>query len=167
MNLSDPNWMFNLPSFDDYLSRISSKFIEKQREASIKKWKPIVESHFYVNDELTNKLCIYFELCSIYYENLRSGLPGVNLDSDLTNLFKKVKSDINKKLEGKRSGVLRKVFNYSTGHLEYELEDGNFIKINEKVTPPKIDIDLDIFPKEFIKLIDPQKYRDMKIDEIL
>jgi len=48
-----------------------------------------------------------------------------------------------------------------------ELEDGNFIPINESVIPPKIEIDNDIFPIEFVKLIDPQKYRDMKIDEIL
>ena len=61
----------------------------------------------------------------------------------------------------------RKVFNYQTGKMEYELEDGNFITINESVNPPKIEVDNDIFPIEFVKLIDPQKYRDMKIDEIL
>ena len=34
MNLSDPNWMFNLPSFGDFLSRIDPKFIERTKENS-------------------------------------------------------------------------------------------------------------------------------------
>jgi putative alpha-1,2-mannosidase len=172
MNALNPNWASNLPSFDEYITSLQLK--RPTIEDTTKKWLPILEEYFSnynIDSELMSNICLYIELCSSYYDMLES-LSQMTLNhkgpkNRLTDVVEKIKNDIDSKINNKRSGVVRKVFNYQTGKMEYELEDGNFITINESVIPPKIEVDNDIFPIEFVKLIDPQKYRDMKIDEIL
>jgi len=178
MNALNPNWASNLPSFDEYIIRNRASLQLKPWSITIKdatkKWLPVLEKYFSnynIDSELMSNICLYIELCSSYYDMLES-LSQMTLNhkgpkNRLTDVVEKIKNDINSKINNKRSGVVRKVFNYQTGKMEYELEDGNFITINESVIPPKIEVDNDIFPIEFVKLIDPQKYRDMKIDEIL
>lgn len=175
MNVFDPNWAFNLPSFDEYIIRNRTSLQSAIKDPKyVKKWGPVLEKQFIdynINSELMSHICLYIELCSNYYDMLESisqmTLSHKGPKNKLTDVVEKIKDDIKSKINNRRSGVVRKVFNYQTGKMEYELEDGNFIPINESVIPPKIEIDNDIFPIEFVKLIDPQKYRDMKIDEIL
>jgi hypothetical protein len=180
MNVLNPNWAFNIPTFDEYLKLHSSSIQSMAKDTKyVKKWGPVLEKQFSgynLNSELMSNICLYIEICSSYYDMLQSPSPYGKYNSStmrytdvsqLDTIIKNIKNDINSKLNNKRSAIVRKVFNYQTGKVEYELEDGNFISTNESVIPPKLDVDNDIFPIEFVKLIDPQKYRDMKIDEIL
>jgi hypothetical protein len=174
MNVLNPNWAFNIPTFDEYLKLHSSSIQSMAKDTKyVQKWGPVLEKQFSgynLNSELMSHICLYIEICSSYYDMLQSPSPYGKYNSsasELATVIENIKNDINSKLNNKRSAIVRKVFNYQTGNIEYELEDGNFIPTNESVIPPKLDIDNDIFPIEFVKLIDSQKYRDMKIDEIL
>lgn len=134
-----------------------------------KKWSPVISRGFddirLTEENLTN-ICVYCELCNMYYENMRNAgfkIVGDELSGVLTEIRTKISES-----ETKRVPVLRKVYNYKNGFMEYELEDGTFVKIvNESVVGPKIDVSKDIFCEQFVKLLDPTAYRDMKIDKLL
>lgn len=166
----NPNWMLNIPEFDEFVQQYSEhiKKIILKKEQVISKWNTSIKTNlgeeFKLSDDDISKISIYLEVCSNYFEVIQR---LTNQSHELSRVFDKIRKDIRDNLNNRRSSVIRKVFNYQTGCMEYELEDGNFVRIDEKVTPPVINIDLNIFPKEFVKLIDPQKYRDMKINDIL
>jgi hypothetical protein len=162
-----PDYMMSVPSFEEYLEKFNIQDFSYQKDKIISKWTPVVKSQFndfIIDEDTTKSMCIFFELCFNYNQLVSDFISSPKY---LSSLFESLRNKIKLKNQDRRSTVLRKVFNYQTGTLEYELEDGNFIPINESVIPPKIEVDSDIFPIEFIKLIDPQKYRDKKIDQIL
>lgn len=170
---SDFNGHFNmftgLPSFEEFLQRdfYIKTILNKNKKDTLDKWSPIIKSQLddiYLDETQVSNLCFYLEICSHYYTTLSN---ITNQRYELNGIFEKIRKDIKSSLNNKRSAVVRKVFNYQTGKMEYELEDGKFVEINESVITPKIEFDISVFPKEFIKLVDPEKYRDLKIDEIL
>ena len=170
-NLS-PDWMLNIPSFDEYIIH-HRETLKSQSEIKkyTEKWLSLIQHQFdgyNIDKDLISNLCIYMELCSNYYTMLESVYGMKGQIERLPEIIIKIKADLKFQMQNRRSAVVRKVFNYQTGKMEYELEDGNFVGIDEKVISPKVTIsDEGIFPKEFIKIINPEKYRDMKIDEIL
>lgn len=160
-------------TLDEYILRYAESFKSRDmdrfnQEQIVRKWEPIIERHFddiNFNKEVKSNLAIYLEICSSYYHNI-SSLNNKTYNDESYVIFSEIRSKI-KKIKSKKSGVIRKVFNYETGFMEYELEDGNFIKINESVDAPKTDVDNSIFPDVFLKIMDKKMYRDRKIDEIL
>jgi hypothetical protein len=82
----------------------------------------------------------------------------------LNYFFSNSKSSLNNQ---ESAEVIRKVYNYQTGKIELELQDGNFIETTEQVVPPKLELTDSTFPDDFLKIVDLQKYRDIKIDKIL
>lgn len=168
---------FNLPHFPqikelgefiDSNSQIMQDLIKKRSDIT-KKWLPVIERGFTdikISDDILSDICIYLEICALYYENLRN--VGFKVSgSELSDILIQIKEKILSK-ETPRSGVLRKVYNYKTGFMEYELEDGNFVKIiNESVSGPRLQVPKDIFCDQFVKHIDINSYRDIKIDQLL
>lgn len=162
-----------IPSFEEYIERLHEKIKKDLLFLSpkhLQKWSTIIEGQFNeynFDKELISNLCTYLEVCFMYYETLEVQYGIRGQIEKFGEIIVKLKNDI--KSQMRRSAVVRKVFNYQTGKMEYELEDGNFITIDENVKAPKISVDynVNIFPKEFIKIVNPQKYRDMKIDELL
>lgn len=157
-------------TFEDFLStnvsNISNALKIKDLDI-LNKWTPILKSiigDLHLDDDFLYKFCVYTEVCSIYYNKVQFKSFS---NPTIGDLLKKVRNNI---LESRpdRSGVVRKVYNYRTSSMEYELEDGNFIKINEDITPISIkNISSNVFPPEFVKSFDINEYRDMKINEIL
>ena len=160
--------MLELGEFIDRNPELVKKLIRSKSDLH-KKWSPVISRGFddvkLTEDTIAN-ICIYCELCNSYYENMRQvgfKIVGDELSGVLMEIRKKILES-----ETVRVPILRKVYNYKTGFMEYELEDGNFVKIvNESVVGPKIDVAKDIFCEQFVKLLDPGAYRDMRIDKLL
>ena len=168
-NLQSPTKM-NRPTFGDFLSSTSTaeKCIKNKNEC-FRKWHPVLLNFFEdynISKESYINLSVYVEIYSIYESNLVSFGHKTTNESYLTSEINRIKSELDKP-EIRRSIVKSKVYNYQTGKMEYELEDGNFIEISDvKVKGPYLEIS-DVYEKEFIKHMDISKYRDMKIDDIL
>ncbi len=169
MNVLRPEYIFTIPTFEEFIqgqSDLVKKILSKKETISLK-WYHIIETKLKkirLDDQQMLKIAIYLELCWHYYDLLSK---ITNQGDNLERVLDKITNSISEKLKNRRSPIVRKVFNYETGCMEYELEDGNYIQIDEKVISPKVDFDNNIFPIEFVKLIDLESYRDMKIDEIL
>lgn len=160
------------PSIDDFISNQSEsiqKVLSKKHLLS-HKWDRTINERFDLTDESLFKLCLYLDVCQFYYDSLsKLNSPFFVYKGDgseMAHVFSKLEKDISSK-SIERSRVIGKSFNYKTGCLEYELEDGNYVKIeNDKLIPPKMEIDDSIFPDEFIKIINISKYREMQINKI-
>lgn len=169
MNVLRPEYIFTIPTFEEFIqvrSDLVKKILSKKETIGLK-WYPIIETKLKkirLDDQQMLKIAIYLEFCWHYYDLLSK---ITNQGDNLERVLDKITNSISEKLKNRRSAIVRKVFNYETGCMEYELEDGNYIQIDEKVISPKVDFDNTIFPIEFVKLIDLESYRDMKIDEIL
>ena len=180
-----------MKSYDEWILSLTNnqkEFIYNgtilNKEKIISKWSPVMEDYFRdmnLNKELMEYICIYAETYSIY-ESLLPQLPWhpamitsgpfYGHDSQQQNILldriDEIKQSIIELNKNKKSTVVRKVFNYETGHAEYELEDGNFVKIlpSGKLEPPKIDT-FSVLPKSLIKLLNPQEYREEQLNTIL
>lgn len=153
-----------------------SKNMVKKRvvfhEEISKKWSPIIESYLSninLSSNMVNLISAYLEIISMYesysYTNIHlpagtTWMPNGNLIKDEMRII----SEVIKK-NPKRSKILGKYYNYNTAEVEYLLEDGNYIPIGTKVISD--DLNLSIFPKEFVILLDESEYRNIQIDEIL
>jgi hypothetical protein len=160
--------MMELGEYIDKSPDLIKSIISKKSEY-VKKWLPIIKHSFddlRLTDEILENICLYCEICNTYYESMRQvGLKLVG--NELSGILKQIRTKILNK-EPKRSEVKSKVYNYQTGFMEYELADGNFIKIvNESVIGLRLDVSKDIFCEEFVKHLDINSYRDNRIDKIL
>ena len=160
--------MLDLGEYIDRNPTIVDSLIKKKSDI-YKKWLPVIERGFddiKISESTMSDICLYCELCNVYYDALHQigyKLAGNELSGVLSEIRNKI---LNKDQE--RVAVVRKVYNYQTGFMEYELEDGKFVKIiNESVSGPKVDISKDIFCEQFVKHIDISSYRDMKIDKLI
>jgi len=164
------------PTFLEFISHGGFPKLDKSKAAT-KWWNLITSSitNLSSKDKETIELVsCYFELINIYYQYTTTYNPYNPLaeDSEHINIIRKEAQKINDYLAKKdnpRSKVVGKVYNYSTGFMEYQLEDGNFVKImDNKVDGPMKTYDAsDYFPDEFLKIINPSKLRERKIGEIL
>jgi hypothetical protein len=157
-----------LGEYIDGNSSLIQKFINDKSRV-IEKWEPIISRGFEdikLTEDVISNICIYCEVCNSYYENLR--VLGFKIaGNELAGVLDQIRKDILNK-EANRSAVVRKVYNHKTGFMEYELEDGTFVKIiTESVSGPKMDVSKDIFCEQFVKQLDLQSYRNIKIDKIL
>ncbi len=170
--LNNINYMsspYSMPTLDNYILQYAESFSRTQDIGKIiQKWTPYIDNRFSdinLSKDIKSNLAIYLDVCNSYYQNMSlTTNRSYNKEADI--VYEEIRNRINN-IKRKRSGVIKKVFNYETGFMEYELEDGNFIKINEPVTSPKVDVDNGIFPDVFLKIVDKEKYRDNRIDEIL
>lgn len=163
-------------TFLEFISQDNIPKLDKSKLAT-KWWHAITSSipNLSPKDKETIELVsYYFELISMYdaYMNMYNPYNPLSENSDGTNFIRKEAQKINDYLAKKdnpRSKVVGKVYNYSTGFMEYQLEDGNFVKIlDNKVDGPMKTYDAsDYFPDEFLKIVNPAKLRDRKIGEIL
>lgn len=152
-----------MKSYDEWISQENKKNFDRGKVMS--KWRETIQNlfdNFNLNSEIFEYICFYAETYSIYQSLLL--YPSYNLMDKLEEIKKSI-SELHK---NKRVPIVRKVFNYETGHLEYELEDGNFAQIleNGKIQPPLVNT-MSILPKSFIRFIDPNRYRDEQIKFLL
>lgn len=165
------NPYLQIPDFGEYINRspgLVKSIIEKRTEVT-KKWLPVLGkffNDFRLSDYVLSDICVYCELCSTYYENIRI-LGFKPTGNELSGVMDEIVNKITN-IDQKRVPVKRKVYNYITGFMEYELEDGSYVKIiNESVSGPKIDVSLNIFCEEFTKHLDISLYRDSRIDKLI
>ena len=154
------------PTYEEWISSLTNSqlnHIQSFKYKSISKWSPVLDNNFSTNlsKNTLENLCLFCETWTMYEDQLNI---QTSLSDKLLEIINKIKSN-NK---DKKSKVIGKAFNYETGFLEYELENGTFLKIigDNKVEPPTIDI-TSYLPKEFIKLVDQTEDRDQQINEIL
>lgn len=154
-NLQSPTKM-NRPTFGNFLSynRSTIELCIENKDKCFRKWQTILLNWFEsynISKESYINLSIYVELYSIYESNITS--IENKTESYLISEINRIKSELDK-TEIRRSIVKSKVYNYQTGKMEYELEDGNFIEISDvKVKGPYLEIS-DVYEKEFIKHFD-------------
>jgi hypothetical protein len=161
--------MIPINNYDEWLLSLTKSQMDgvMDRKRITSKWLPVLENLFSdinISNKLLEYMCIYAETYAMYEAQLILSLGSSQLPDKLKDIHQKF-IEINK---GKKSTIIRKVYNYETGFSEYELEDGNFVKIlpNGKIEPPTSDI-FKILPKSLVKLTDPQEYRNQQIEEIL
>lgn len=131
-----------------------------------KKWEPIINSYLSdidLSNNMINLISAYLEIISMYENHcysITNWIPnGTSIKDELRYIANKiVKSP-------KRSKILGEYYNYNTGNVEYLLEDGTYVQVGKKIKTDTVD--LSVFPKEFITLVDESEYRNLKIDEIL
>lgn len=160
------NTMF--PDFDQWAERNKSRFDRKQSKM---KWDPIINNYFRgfeVESELMENISVWLELMILYEDIHHSSLNGTIRPTRDRGMAQKSLDRISeniKKIPGKRIGIVRKVYNQNLRMIEYELEDGTYIPIDENKFPvPKID--LSVFPDSFLKLFHKSEYRDKQIEKI-
>lgn len=134
-----------------------------------RKWEGVIDNFFEklkITSSIYKDLCVYSEVASRYYDYLHE-LGYKITGAELSDILNDIKLKILEK-EPERSAIVRKVYNYQSGFVEYELENGKYVKIvNESVIGPRSDVSKDIFPDEFLKHIDLSLYRDNKIDKLI
>lgn len=120
------------------------------------KWMPVIERHLkYKNNNISTLICLYCE----WYTS------GSEEHNDLTDKLIEIKDKID---SYERIEILGKYFNPASGHIEYKLESGKFIPIDSEISYELSDNDLiKMFGIEFIRDLDPQKFRDRQLDKIL
>ena len=125
-----------------------------KKDDSIKrKWLPIVDNHFNIkNKQVEELICFYCEWMSIKD-------PDV-LSERLMCIKDRIESFDRIKIKGK-------VYNPSSGAIEYELSNGKFIPIKGGTIELNTDDLIKIFGIEFIRTIDPDGFRDEQINKIL
>lgn len=147
--------------------------------AYISKWWPIITKNIQISvkdNESIRLISIFCELISAYDQYLNQYNPYNPLSKEneivnnhIKNFLSELSTYLSKK-ENPRVKIIGKVYNYTTGSIEYELSDGNFIKIldNNKVDGPikKFNIS-EFFPSEFLKIVSISHLRENKISEIL
>jgi len=155
---------------------INGIIIDKKK--TITKWWPLMEDYFgdiSLNKDLMEYICFYAETYYMYESQLpqlawssKMITSNVSQQNTLQDRIQEIKKSIIELNKNRKSTIVRKVFNYETGHAEYELEDGNFVKIlaNGKLESPKVDT-FSILPKSLLKILNPQEYREEQLNKIL
>lgn len=134
-----------------------------------------------LSKELKDELCFYIHLLIEINEKILSKQYSHIGDMDVEFISTNYKNVINNEIEiiinyiknkfnNRRSKILGKVYNYSENRVEYELEDGNFIGLDEKENPIKMTLPLDLscFPNEYLEYIgNTPMIREININNIL
>ena len=129
----------------------------------LKKWWHFMPDN--LSTEFKEILCFYCEVLYLFDQNCNINSPMYPIISpvDIRNELGKVLSTLSKK--SYRSKIIDRYYNYGKNCIEYLLEDGNYVTENSKGEYLKPD--LSIFPDSFVKLIDEQEYRNIKIQSII
>lgn len=131
--------------------------IDKGNESLIiKKWMPVIENHLkFKNSNINRLICIY---CEWYSSDTLSG------GDDLTNILMNIKEKID---THERIEILGKYLNPASGHIEYKLASGKFIPLKDTDYELPEDELIELFGIEFIRDLDPQKFRDDQLNKLL
>jgi len=118
-----------------------------------KKWLPIIDNHFNLkNKRIEELICFYCEWLAITEE------------PELANKLIDIKDKID---SFERIGIKRKVFNPSSGVIEYELVNGKFVPEKGGTFELNNDELIKIFGIEFIRTIDPEGFRDNQLNKLI
>jgi hypothetical protein len=135
------------------MRRIPNKL---DREKVYKKWTPIIENHLkFKNDSINNIICLYCEWFASDDSVVIDSLPDA-----LMTIKEKVDNF-------DRIEILGKYFNPASGCVEYKLKNGNFIKLKDCSYELSNEQLIELFGIDFIRELDPQKFRDNQLDKIL
>lgn len=135
------------------------------------KWSQTLDSFFdlKLSNSFKENLSLYLEMIYMYKDSIDAFNLVNNIYPDTTEEIDllKILTDIkNKIIAEKRLKIIDKYYNYFTGKVEYLLEDGTYIPIDEEVKN-KIIEDSSILPIDVLSIIDPAEYRNQKIQKIL
>jgi len=115
---------------------------------------------------------LFIEYTRVRLQSRVGYYPNHQIDPDkhfyFSDFLKTLKQNIHESLKI-RTPIKQKVYNYLTGGIEYELEDGSFIQITTESASLKSEIQInhEIFPNSILKSLDPQNYRDKQIKNII
>jgi len=148
---------------------MNSDILEKYKinPIRIKSYKVVVDNYLsnsnisFVEEDL-QFLYILVDLAINYSKIVPDYLRTEEVDQILSRYFDSIKNG-----SKKRSEVKRKVFNYYTGKLEYELEDGNHIEILSEPVIYRHNLRESQIPLVFLKIISKSHYRDSKINSVI
>ena len=143
--------------------------MEINKEKSVKKWGPVIDSVFgYKNEYLKNTLCLFCEKYSINY--LSSGALQTGSFNYLPHKLNEIKSKLD---NTKTIPVVDSFYNPLTGLIEHKLENGvsiieNGDSFNIKNFDEKVFIDIfgDI-GVEILREADPEEFRNNRLNSIL
>lgn len=132
--------------------------LNKDPNIAIKKWSPIIENHLnYKNKYVNDLICTY---CEWYVSD--------PLDLDTSNTLPNLLMEIKEKIDSwDRIEILGKYFNPASGHIEYKLKSGKFIRTKDSDYELSNEDLIELFGIEFIRDLDPQKFRDIQLNKIL
>lgn len=137
----------------EYLKN-NTKYYVSGSEYKIK----FITDKYIIDDDVVDNIFFWIELMH-RYDDITGYLYFIK-QNELEKLRKKIEN-----LPDRRVGIVKKVFNYTKRILEYELEDGNFIPIDD-FRSVKTNFDVNIMPDSYLRLFSKQEFRDKKIDEI-
>jgi hypothetical protein len=139
------------------VSGVSGDSESQKRREIIRKWRPIVTNNIgVINEEIIEYTSLY---CEWYLKNNRNN-DAINLNDRLSEINSRIKNPI-------RIDIVGKSYNPVSGLIEYKLSNGTYIPILGGVSKISDEQLVWIFDIEFIKEIDIQLYRDLKIDKII
>ena len=136
-------------------------------EKIVQKWQMILKgfldrNYISIDDDTMKYFCVMCELHKAYNEYyIRDPKNQIDTVKFIEETIQKYKNSIT----SKRVGIVRKVYNFQNGLIEYELEDGTYVPTNESVKPPITDFKF--FTDEYLKIVNVQSYRDKVIDKLL
>ncbi len=132
--------------------------VNKNHDIAIRKWSPVIDNHLnFKNKSVNDLICIYCEW-----------FTSDPLDQELGNSLPNVLMDIKEKIDSwDRIEIVGKYFNPASGHIEYKLKSGKFIKDKDSNFELSNEDLIELFGSEFIRDLDPQKFRDIQLNKIL
>lgn len=137
---------------------------DDKREKIIRKWTPIVENNIPTRNKKIIEYCaLYCEWYLSIDENYTKNSAGEDLNSRLEEIKKRI-------VNIDRIDIVGKSYNPISGEIEYKLSNGKYIPLtgmqgnNNKLSDEQLTTLFDI---EFIKEINIQLYRDLKIGKII
>jgi hypothetical protein len=124
------------------------------------KWSPVVDNMMPCkNDNIKHLICLYAE-----WYRLKEDANGI-ANSTLPEKMREIRDKIN---SYDRIEVVGKFYNPASGLVEYKLIDGRFVSLDKINTYELPSVELvKIFDKEFVKELDPSKYRDEQLNKIV
>jgi hypothetical protein len=135
---------------------------EYERSKIIERWTAIVENHLYTS----NKTII--EYTALYCEwYMRKNSKNFDINSNRSPLNDRL-YEINNKIKNPiRIDIIGKCYNEISGLIEYKLSNGRYVPLQGCVGEISDEQLVWLFDIEFIKEINIQLYRDLKIDKII
>ena len=134
---------------------------EYKREIIIRKWTPVVENNI---PTINKKIIEYCALYCEWYLSIDENYTKNSAGEDLNNRLEEIKKRI---VNIDRIDIVCKSYNPISGEIEYKLSNGKYIPLTGGIDKLSDEQLTTLFDIEFIKEINIQLYRDLKIDKII
>jgi hypothetical protein len=124
------------------------------------KWSPIVDNMMVCrNDNIKHLICLFAEWYRLKEDT--NGITNSTLPEKMTEIRDRINSY-------DRIEVIGKFYNPASGLVEYKLINGKFVALDKINTYELPNVELvKVFDKEFVKELDPSKYRDEQLNKIV